>query len=314
LNDYHFGIVGDHGQHNEDKNRFTSPLSTLVGKSGDLAIAYSARNISRTAIRVTLDLKLTNEAFERWQHQAWSAMRNAAEEAFYASRQLYVDRRAALEGRIKGWDALTLRKMEREELMKTVLRWLFGPDFELVPADIEDFFAPASAEGPSTPVLAPTDATTWTRVIQFGEMIKFLHHAIEWENVLYFTYPYFWDSPANWDYKRFLQHPDHVHSEFLRAGSARVVLTIRPGYEISFAEFMETGGLAPGHPYTTIAEEIRNYALTNYTGIPAANPEDPEADAELVGRERGILIGRWHEYTPTSALDLSINTDLATLA
>ena len=221
---------------------------------------------------------------------------------------------SALAEKLKGWDALTLRKMEREEIMKSVLRWLFGPEFELVPAEIEGFFAPPSGDEPSAlEEISPTPAN-WSRVIQYGEMIKFLQHAIEWENVLYFTYPYFWDAPHNWTFKRFLQHPDLLHREFLRSGSARVVLTIRPGFEVSFAEFMETGGLAPGHPYVTIAEEIRNYAMTNYKGIPAANPEDPANDQLVDGRERGVLIGRWYEYTPTSALDLSIDTQLDELA
>ena len=96
LDDYHFGIVGDVGHHNDHRDMFTSPLSTLVGMSGDLAVSYSHRNISHFAIRLTVELKLTGEAFQRWQHRAWNAIRSAAEEAFYAGRQLSVDRRVCL--------------------------------------------------------------------------------------------------------------------------------------------------------------------------------------------------------------------------
>jgi hypothetical protein len=63
----------------------------------------------------------------------------------------------------------------------------------------------------------------------YQEMVKFINEAIEWENMLYFVYPYFWDVPQSWEFIRGLRHPDATRQAFLRAGSARVVLTIRPG-------------------------------------------------------------------------------------
>jgi hypothetical protein len=347
---------------------YNSTLSHLIGETGDLAVVYAHQNVANGSVQFTLTLGLDPDAFERWQYRAWTAVREAAEQEYYASRQLLADRRERLVEELKAWDALTLRRMEREEIMKSVLRWLFGPEFELVPADLQQFFepieqsppAPAAAtaaatmlgwapmfggagtvfdpegsvgigngsvepggvevppERPAPPPLvglAPTEEN-WQRVLQYGEMIKFLHQAVEWENVLYLMYPYFWDSPANWDFKRFLRHPDALHREFLRAGSARVVLTVRPGWEVDFAKFVERGALGDDHPYLTIAQEIEAYALTNYPGIPPANPEGQEEgeEGEVGERERGKLIGRWYEYTPTSALDLAIDTPLPDMA
>lgn len=275
-------------------------LTGLIGKSGELSVIYSRRYVGQGQVYAELTLVPKQSTMERWQFAAWGAMREAAETAHYENRQTLTERREKLEEEIKGWDALTLRKMEREEIMKGVLRWLFGPEFELVPSEIERFFEPVNGSGPAwskkrgpravswlagllggdkheakdpafLEVLTPTEEN-WERVMRFGELIKFLHHAIEWENVVYFTYPYFWDSPDNWNFKRFLQHPDSLHREFLRAGSARVVLTIRPGYEEDFAKFVELGGLGDDHPYLTIAEEIQSYARTNYPGVPPANP------------------------------------------
>jgi hypothetical protein len=56
-----------------------------------------------------------------------------------------------------------------------------------------------------------------------------------------------------------------------------VVLTIRPGFERDFFSFLETGtlsGLAPSHPYMTIAQEMQAFANTNYPGIRSANTVD----------------------------------------
>jgi hypothetical protein len=108
-------------------------------------------------------------------------------------------------------------------------------------------------------------------------MVKFVQQAIEWENLLYFLYPYFWDVPVAWDFVRNLRHPDPNRQQFLRAGSARVVLTIRPGFEQAFAAFVDQGNfgdiLPPDHPYMTIGQEIQAYDRANYPGIPPANAE-----------------------------------------
>ena len=129
--------------------------------------------------------------------------------------------------------------------------------------------------------------------MEHGEFIKYVHNAIEWENVLYFTYPYFWDDTALWQFKKFLYHPDPTHRTFLRAGAARVVLTIRPGFEPSFTSLIESGafeGLPGPHPYVTIAQEIQDFANTNYPGFPPANPEQ-DARPQLYLEQRRV----WRE-------------------
>jgi hypothetical protein len=119
-------------------------------------------------------------------------------------------------------------------------------------------------------------ATGWFPMFMYQEMVKFIDEAIEWENVLYFLYSYFWDIPQSWPFIREIQHPDAIRQAFLRAGSARVVLTVRKGWESAWVTFVEAGGfgtkLTPGHPYLTIAQEIQAYDSTNYPGIPPANP------------------------------------------
>ena len=197
-------------------------------------------------------------------------------------------------------DALTLRKLEREEIMKGFLRWTFGPTFD---------FAPAVA-GP----LYNADGSVFSKGIQatmldHGRMISFLHQAIEWENMNYFLYPYFWSQASTWHERLRLSANDPIHEAFLRSGAARVVLTIRPGWEKAFLTFLATlsmnAVLPDDHPYMTIAQELESYAKTNYPGIVPANPEEVDPDKATEAAE-GILIGAWYEYTPTSGVDIKI--------
>jgi hypothetical protein len=153
------------------------------------------------------------------------------------------------------------------------------------------------------------DEKTRNAMLAHEKLVSFLHQAVEWENINSFLYPYFWTPRESWKQRLRLRDDDPIHEAFLRAGAARVVLPIRPGWEKAFLAVMETGsanGLdGTDHPYLTIAEEIQNFAKTNYPGMIPANPD--EIDAEQATRQsEGILIGAWHEYTPTNALDIKI--------
>lgn len=292
----------------------------LLGRSGRLTIPYLHKGVSAASINVTYTVTLRDELYQDWQSKAWRALRSGAEAIHQQNWESLRERRASLISDLAPFDALTLRRMELEEIMKGTMRWLFGPSFNVTPSDIQSIIQKMASNDPlNNDALDPSSLTNqqWKRMMEFGEFIKYVHEAIEWENVLYFTYPYFWDTPQNWTVKQLLEHPDSLHRTFLRAGSARVVLTIRPGFERSFSELVESGsfGQLPGdHPYITIAEEIQKYAKTNYPGIPPANPAHPPKEEEVNKAERGKLCATWWEYTPTSALDVSINTPLTDMA
>lgn len=312
----HFDVMEDFaapiGHNGPEVRSYGSILQLLSGRSGKVIVTMASNGLEAGHAQATLEVVQTPEGWLAWQNQAWTAMRKGAEEMWQADRQDLQQRRDRLNADLARWDPLTLRRMEREEIMKTTLKWIFGPAFDLMPSEVMRLYA--GGEG-GLATLEPSGLTVeqWAQTMGLGEFIKFMHQAIEWENVLYFVYPYFWDNPRNHALKRFLQHPDSLHQAFLRGGAARVVLTVRPGFELDFTRLFETGSLDDdlvNHPYLTIAQEIRAFADAHYPGIPGAKngiPPDPEEVAEA---ERGELIARWHEYTPISALDITVNTPL----
>lgn len=243
-------------------------MRTLEGLSGKLAIIYSGACLAKLGIIFELNLSLKAQAFLAWQLKTWSILHDAAQAQYYENRQMLKERLARLTEELGAQDALSLRKIEREEVMKGVLRWLFGPTFRFMPSDI-----PEKLEAENEAVI---NETLWGRILYQGELIKFLHNAIEWENMIYFLYPYFWSHKKRWELKKYLDHPDVMHRAFLKSGSARVVLTIRPGFEAAFTALIENGSyldaLNTNHPYLSITEEMENYANTNYPGIRPANP------------------------------------------
>ncbi len=294
---------------------YHTDLVSLRGRTGHMAVVMFGEGIAGGHAEATLDAVLSTPGWNAWQSEALNAMRRGAQELWALRRQDLQQRRERLTEEIGRWDPLTLRRMEREEIMKTTLKWLFGPAFDLMPDSVSQHYG---GEIGGLARIEPSRLTTaqWAEVMGAGEFVKFLHQAIEWENVLFSVYPYFWDHPRNHEFKRFLHHPDSTHQTFLRAGAARVVLTVRPGFEEAFTKLVETGtvdGDLGSHPYLTIAEELRAYAEAHYPGIPGVQNGQLPDPAAVEAAERGEHIARWFEHTPVSALDISVNTPLADL-
>jgi hypothetical protein len=238
-----------------------------VGRSGKVAVPYSVRYAASYSVTVTLDLKLTASAFVAWQGKAWAAIHDAAERRYFQQRASLQQRLADLVKLLGQNDTLTLRRMEREEVMKAALRWLIGPTFAPV-SPITKYYKEDTG--------GIVDDLTWTQGTARGNLIRFLQQAIEWENVLYLMYPYFWSGAAGIEVRKYLDHPDPTHRAFLRSGAARVVLTIRPGFEKDFVDFIAGDNPGVSSKYLTIAEEMQAFASTNYSGIRPANAvEDP---------------------------------------
>ncbi|MFJ5307395.1 type II secretion system protein GspG [Streptomyces sp. NPDC088350] len=249
----------------------------LYGRTGRQVISYMLQDVDVADVQFDITMVPTDETMAAWRFQAWQTLRDAARDHFSERVQALVLQREEIRAQLGDVDTLTLRQEEREEVMKGLLRWLLGPGFDFMPDDVRALFGAATGGVAFTGSEPGVDATGWATMFRYQEMVKFLQEAIEWENLLYFHYPYFWDHPQAWEFVRTIRHPDPIRQQFLRAGSARVVVTIRPGYEDAFAAFIDRGNfgdvLPPGHPYLTIGQEIRAYDQANYPGIPPANPE-----------------------------------------
>jgi hypothetical protein len=248
-------------------------------------------------VSIRVFFMVEDSTYQAWQSKTYHALREAASRAHFDRRQSLQERRERLLAEANGEDALTLRKLEREELMKNVLRWLFGPSFK---------FAPPGAVAGYFDATGAVISRTAAGALNHGRLISFLHQALEWENLNSFLYPYFWTPRPRWKRRLSIRHDDPIHEAFLRAGAARVVIPIRRGWENAFLALLSTGTISSvSHPYQTIAEEIENFANTNYPGIVPANPADIDPE-EATEAAEGNLVASWYEYTPTSALDLKI--------
>jgi hypothetical protein len=248
------------------------------------------------AIQIRVGAQMTVERLRQWQMESWSRCHDAWMTRRDQQRSEWRRELDELEEKLGKDDALTLRKREHEEIMRACLAWLIGPAFDFYPDVLP---TPPAAAGADTGLYNGEGQVISEQVhsdfLRHGQLIGFLHRAIEWENLIYVIYPYFWTHESRWDTKDDIRHPDFVHQTFLRGGAARAVLTIRPGFELDFLAYVKNAALdvpLPNtHPYVTVAEELKALAQTSYPYTPAANPPDP-----------ANIVDTWYEFTPTGGM------------
>lgn len=123
--------------------------------------------------------------------------------------------------------------------------------------------------------------------------LAFIEQAFEWENLTYMLYPYFWAETERWAELQPITGSDPDFVQFLRAGSARVVVPARPGFEDHVQFFLTTSIMWSGGPvpalddenYLSIADEIMAMQRQPSDGTPAGAPWEVRVPTTLVWLE-----------------------------
>jgi hypothetical protein len=137
-----------------------------------------------------------------------------------------------------------------------------------------------------------------------GSFIRFFEHAFEWEQIQWIFYPYFWARQKTWGDRFSRQDVDPEFREFLQAGSARVVIPVRPGFEVAISHYLETGKIwnGIGTPpdinsplYVSIIDEIRDRTDAGKGEIPVGDPWDIRLPTPLVVIRLGTNLPEWQK-------------------
>lgn len=99
----------------------------------------------------------------------------------------------------------------------------------------------------------------------YGSFVKFMEQAFEWNLMSYNFYPFYWGNRDDWDELYQSEINDPIFRSFMQSGMARVVVTVKPGFEYAVMHYMNTGqiwngGQMPviGNPlYLSIVDELK---------------------------------------------------------
>ncbi len=237
-----------------------------------IQISVNTYDVASLTINAYALVELTYEAKVQWQIQIFEKIMTA-----YKAMQIeYEQKLAAQEVQkgiaITGQNPYINREIEKTELKKHCVKmlmdtYLFGS------------FDAMKDDGTAPPEFEIGDA------LEEGKSIQFFEQAFEWENITYLFYPYFWARKKEWVHKSNIYDNDPLFTKFLQAGSSRVVLPVRPGYNDVISYFMQTGQIwgKDGNPplikkedgslndlFISIADELRNQT----DDLAGAKPED----------------------------------------
>ncbi len=284
------------------------PNVSLTGVERE--IKFSCRG-SFAAFGLSLSVKCipTQEKIQNWQLETFEAITQAYERKLADYREQLAAAEIQTGIPIASRHPSLNRKIEREELHKGAIR-IMTQNFASTRIEgalyaNERFDAMRTGEY-GYPELNVSEAE------KEGKIIQFLEQMIEWPNMTYRFYPYLYARKAIWDEIYPLSDPaDAAFTDFLRAGAARLLLPIRPGYEEAFFYYMSTKTIWLGeHPptigeerYVSIIDEVREEQVVDPNNLPDYDPESNSTAYPCV-------MDRWQAKTPTSLLFLQPTPNL----
>ena len=233
----------------------------MNNETDTVPIAVETFNIGDYVLTIDIGCDWTPEAKANWQLQVHAAIVQAYQQRLkdyqeqLSARALQVTAADVL----KGTNPDRNREVERTELKRGAVALLAGPTVDLL--DFNGLLRDNNGQPPSYPRPNPL------RAEREGRIARFFEQALEWENMNYFFYPYFWGGKPTWYDRVLVVDDDSLFADFLGAGQARVVVPVRRGFEDDIQYFLQSGrqlwGGAPlqdvhALDYLPIAREIQD--------------------------------------------------------
>jgi hypothetical protein len=259
----------------------------LAKETGIVPIAMTINNAWGFAFTAELLCQRSARALEQWQVRAFNAIMQAYQDRHSAWEERQRAASISTAGIVTGTNPAVNRQVERGELKKGIASLLSGSPLQA--------FGAITQAGPTVePTIDDAAAVGQSAIISFYEQ------AFEWENIIYTLYPYFWGRHDSWPNAFGENGSDVLHDAFLRAGLARVVVPVRPGFEDVALWFLSTGQVWYGGSPPPISN---------------TDPLYRSIAAELLAVDQasrgGVLQGStWSTVTPTNLVYLQADANL----
>lgn len=256
-------------------------------KVGSISLAVKTRKVEAFTVSVAIHCQRTQRALDEWKLKTHAAIL----QAYQKMLRDYEEKLAALEiqaaQQIEGRNPLENERLIRSELKKGTISVFTAQHYDMFGA------INFSSQGYPQPNLLEAAAE--------GKYIRFFEQAFEWEQMMFFFYPYFWGRKSNWVNRSLLQDTNPMFAEFVKAGAARVVVSVRPGFEHAVAHFLNTGETWDGGDlppitsplYVSIIEEIRERDKAPGNEVPQGDPWDVHLPTTLIKLRDQAALPAW---------------------
>lgn len=168
--------------------------------------------------------KLLPEAFEEWQIKTYQAIIDAYEAKKAAYQNAVAEARAGAGVVIRGTNPLFNKTVIQTELKKNAIRLMThcDPLYSSAMTDNEGGF-------------------DCCQVMAEAPYINFVEKVFEWRNMVYEFYPYHWAAKDHWASLYNMSDTDPLFQNFLKAGYARILVPVTPGFNNAAMNFVTLG-------------------------------------------------------------------------
>ncbi len=253
--EYTHGRLTICGQHHlisnlTHSNQYISRTIDEIDKS--IEITFTGNDVAGISVSLQIRCRLKDDAEKQWQQDTFNRILNAYHEALNQFNEAVKSEQSkAVE--IKKTNPGFYREIENTTLRRNCISYLVAP------SDMgQNFTSGNQIDAFSIIQNASLDC--------YSSLIKFLEQAFEWKLMSYQFYPYYWADKNQWNkLYNYSESDDPIFRDFMQSGMARVIVTVRPGFEAAVQLYMSTGklwngGQIPviGNPlYLSIIDEIR---------------------------------------------------------
>ncbi|WP_193553761.1 hypothetical protein [Flavobacterium silvisoli] len=238
---------------------YTSVGSKLY--QGKVPVSGFFRNADAGYVHFDLEFVLDDSALKEWQQECFKAIIDKYEEAKADFDEIIGrEKETAIEN--KETNPAFFRQMMNLVLRKNCISYLIDQTPNAKRTYGKDM---SNKKGFFTDYEVNVDAN----LDDYGAFVKFIEQAFEWNIMSYSFYPYYWANRDNWkSMYQFNESDDPLFRSFMQSGMARVIVTVRPGFEEAVRFYMQTGKIWNGGEvpviedklFISIVEELRETA------------------------------------------------------
>lgn len=211
-------------------------------------ISYSAQNHLSGNLAVSIRCEITREAKNAWLQKTF----NKIIEAYQAEQARY--EQAVADIKKIGSNPGFYRQIENTILRRNCISYMINqdPDTELTFGKKRYYTHDRSA----VETFTNTDILVKKELDQYAAFVKFMEQAFEWEIMSYHLYPYYWGERKSWSELYQSDDNDPIFRAFMQSGMARVIVTVRPGFEEAVSHFTATGQIWNGGEVPVIDDPL----------------------------------------------------------
>ena len=241
----------------------------------NMSLSYAVENYHTFSIALSVRLKLDETKKAQWQKETFEAIIEGY------NQQMTDYKNALAESLTSGVQILDSNPLFYRQIEQTVLRQNCI-SYLLPNSPVRRFGQKMYSGDELTNFKVKLDQT----MDDYSSFIKFMEQAFEWDLMSYIFYPYYWANEKEWESLYKFDSDDATFRSFMQAGMARVVVTVRPGFERAVMHYMATGQIWNGGETPVIGDPL-------YLSI-----------VDELKEQEYIVEGSWETMLPTNLIAL----------